>query len=93
MAYGLHSISVYFWGQGFTVELLISWHVPLFNFLLAGVRLDARAEADRADRRLRSIVEIVGRDTTSFWSDGARGRVLVLLQERVQQAITCIGSC
>ena len=46
--------------------------------LLTGAQLDARAEADRVNGRLRRVAEIVGRDTTSFWSDSARGRVLAL---------------
>ena len=60
---------------------------------MIGAQLDARAEADRVNSRLRHVAEIVGRDTTSFWSDNTRVRVLALLQDRVQQVVSFIGSC
>ena len=47
--------------------------------LFAGVQLDARAKADRVNGRLRHVAEVVGWDTTSFWSDCAWGRVLAVL--------------
>ena len=55
--------------------------------------MDAWAKADRVNRQLRHVAEVVGRDTTSFWSESARGRVLALLQDRVQQVVSFIGSC
>ena len=61
--------------------------------LLTGAQLDARAETDRVNGRLRRVADIVGRDTTSFWSDNARGHVLAVLQDRVQQVVSFVGSC
>ena len=37
--------------------------------LCAGVQQDPQAEASRVESRLRHVAEVVGRDTTSFWSD------------------------
>ena len=72
--------------------MLISSRTQLLSSS-SGAQLDTRAEADRVNNRLRRVAEIVGRDTTSFWSDSARGRVLALLQDRVQQVVSFIGSC
>lgn len=88
-------------------ELLCKCHEPpsvfcctasssSINCILAcssGVRQDAQAEASRVSNRLRHIAEFVGRDTTSFWSDPARGRVLALLQDRVSQVTSFAGAC
>ena len=71
----------------------VSFLVSLVCFLFAGAQLDARAEADRVNGRLRHVAEVVGRDTTSFWSDSAQGRVLAVLQDRVQQVVSFVGSC
>ena len=53
--------------------------VPLY----AGVQQDPEAETSRVESRLRRVAEVVGRDTTSFWSDPSRGRVLAVLEDRV----------
>ena len=65
----------------------------LIVFFTAGVQLDARAEDSRVNRRLLSIAEVTSRDMTSFWSDPARARVLIMLQDRVQQVGSLVESC
>ena len=63
--------------------------VPLY----AGVQQDPQAEASRVESRLRHIAEAVGRDTTSFWSDPSRGRVLAVLQDRIGQVTSFARAC
>ena len=45
------------------------------------------------ESRLRRVAEVVGRDTTSFWSDPSRGRVLAVLQDRISQVTSFAGAC
>ena len=45
------------------------------------------------DSQIRHVAEAVGRDTTSFWSDPSRGRVLAVLQDRISQVTSFAGAC
>lgn len=43
--------------------------------------------------RLCPITDNLVRDTTLFWSDATRGRVLATLQDRVQQVVAFLEFC
>ena len=60
--------------------------------MLAGTRIDDRAEAQRVQNRLNALGEVAAQAGTSFWLDRAKGHVLAVLQDRTNEVSEFVKS-
>ena len=64
-----------------------------FPRVCAGIRLDPGTEARHVRNRLNTLCDVASRVTPSFWSDRAKGYVLAMLQDRVNQVGEFVECC